>query len=54
VLGGCEPQLRGFLRSALQVGFSVEQIVEILMHTGPYGGFPKALNALSIAQEVFR
>jgi 4-carboxymuconolactone decarboxylase len=53
-LGGCEPQLRGFLHAARNVGFSIAEIVEILMHTAPYGGFPKALNALTLAQEVLR
>jgi 4-carboxymuconolactone decarboxylase len=52
-LGGCEPQLRGFLQAARNTGFSQQQIVEILMQTAPYGGFPKALNALTIAQELF-
>lgn len=51
-LGGCEPQLRGFLRAALNVGFDKPAIVEILIQAAPYGGFPRALNALSIAQEV--
>jgi alkylhydroperoxidase/carboxymuconolactone decarboxylase family protein YurZ len=51
-LGGCEPQLRGFLYAARNTGFSKEEVVEMLMHTAPYSGFPKALNALSLAQEV--
>jgi 4-carboxymuconolactone decarboxylase len=51
-LGGCEPQLRGFLQAARQVGFDTPEIVEILMQTAPYSGFPRALNALTLAQEV--
>ncbi len=53
-LGGCDPQLRGFLQAAHNVGFSTSEIVEILMQTAPYSGFPKALNALTLAQEVLR
>lgn len=49
---GCEPQLRGFLLAARNVGFSNEAIVEIIIQTAPYGGFPRALNAVAMAQEV--
>jgi 4-carboxymuconolactone decarboxylase len=49
---GCEPQLRGFLPAALTVGFSREEVGEILMHTAPYSGFPRALNAMALANEV--
>ncbi len=48
----CEPQLRGFLKAALSLGWQQAEIVEIIMHTAPYGGFPRALNALTLAQEV--
>ncbi|MDP7548011.1 MAG: carboxymuconolactone decarboxylase family protein [Alphaproteobacteria bacterium] len=40
-------QLAKFAQSALNTGLSREQIVEIIMQTGPYSGFPRALNALS-------
>jgi len=49
---GCEPQLRGFLPAALNVGFRKEEVIEILIHTAPYSGFPKALNAVALAHEV--
>jgi 4-carboxymuconolactone decarboxylase len=51
---GCEPQLRGFLPAALNVGFSKEEVAEILMHTAPYSGFPRALNAVALANEVLK
>jgi 4-carboxymuconolactone decarboxylase len=41
------PQLTKFAQSALNTGLSREQVVEIIMQTGPYSGFPRALNALS-------
>ena len=47
---GCEPQLRGFLLAALRVDYS--KVVEILIQTAPYGGFPRALNAMVLANEV--
>jgi 4-carboxymuconolactone decarboxylase len=49
---GCEPQLRGFLHAARNVGLQNEEIVELIMQTAPYGGFPRALNAVAIAQEI--
>ena len=45
---GLESQLEKFSRSALNVGLSRAEIVEAVIQTGPYGGFPRALNGLSI------
>ena len=47
-----ESQCKKFFRSALNVGLTKDEIVEIIMQTGPYSGFPKALNALLIADDV--
>ena len=46
-------QLRNFLRAGPRVGFSNEEIVEVLIQTGGYAGYPAALNAISIAAEVW-
>ena len=51
--GGCEPQLRVHLNGALNVGVPREKIVEALIHCVPYVGFPRVLNAVSAAKEVF-
>lgn len=48
-----EGQLRKFSQSALNVGLTREEIVEAVIQTGPYGGFPRALNGLAILSEVF-
>ena len=45
-------QQRKFFRSALNVGVSAPEVMEIIIQTGPYSGFPPALNALVIAEEV--
>lgn len=50
---GCDPQLRVHLNGALNVGVAPEKIVETLIHCVPYVGFPRALNAVSAAKEVF-
>jgi 4-carboxymuconolactone decarboxylase len=47
-----EGQLRKFSQSALNVGLARDEIVEAVIQTGPYGGFPRALNGLAILSEV--
>ncbi len=49
---GLDAQLRKFSVSALRVGFSRQAVIETLMQTAPYGGFPRALNALALFGEV--
>lgn len=51
--GRCEPQLRVHLNGALNVGVPPQKIVEALIHCVPYVGFPRVLNAVSTAKEVF-
>jgi 4-carboxymuconolactone decarboxylase len=48
-----EGQLRKFSQSALNVGLSRDEIVEAVIQTAPYGGFPRALNGLAILSDVF-
>ena len=51
-LGGREPQLRLHLGAALNVGLSPQEIEEIIIHTVSYAGFPTAINAMRLLQEV--
>jgi 4-carboxymuconolactone decarboxylase len=46
-------QLRNFLQAGLRVGFSKEEMVEVLIQTGGYAGYPAALSAISTAAEVW-
>ena len=50
---GLEAQLRKFAKSALNVGLAREEVIEAVIQTAPYGGFPRALNALTVLSEVF-
>ncbi|NUR39463.1 MAG: carboxymuconolactone decarboxylase family protein [Streptomyces sp.] len=52
-LGGCEPQLEVHVNAALNVGLTPQQIVEALLHSAGYCGFPRALNATFVAKKVF-
>ena len=44
--------LTKFAQSALGQGLSREQVIEAIMQTAPYGGFPPALTALSQVKPV--
>jgi len=52
-LGGCEPQLEVHINAALNVGLTAKQIVEALLHSAVYCGFPRAVNATFTAKKVF-
>ena len=49
---GLESQLRKFGLSALRVGFTRQDVIEAVIQTAPYGGFPRALNALAVFGEA--
>ena len=51
--GDTAPQLRVHLGAALRVGLSRGQVVEALIHVVPYAGFPRVLNAVTVARDVF-
>ncbi len=45
-------QLEKFLPAALNLGLKKAEVIEVLVQTAPYSGFPKALNALAMAETV--
>jgi 4-carboxymuconolactone decarboxylase len=51
--GDSGPQLNFHIDAALRVGLSPVEIVEALIHLVPFTGFPRALNAITVAREVF-
>ena len=51
--GGCEPQLTVHINAALNVGLTPNEIVEAIMHCAPYTGFPRVINAIFIAKQIF-
>lgn len=50
---GTVPQLKEHINAALNVGNTPTEIVEIMMQMSAYCGFPKAINAVMAAKEVF-
>jgi 4-carboxymuconolactone decarboxylase len=51
-LGTAAPQLRVHVAAALHLGVGREEIIEILMQTAVYAGFPAALNALAGSHDL--
>ena len=51
-LGHAGPQLRHHVSAATKLGISKAEIVEILMQSAVYGGFPAALNALADCHDL--
>jgi 4-carboxymuconolactone decarboxylase len=51
--GDTAPQLRVHIGAALNVGLHRSHVVEALIHLVPYAGFPRVLNAMTVAREVF-
>lgn len=50
---GAFGQLKVHLQAALDNGLSKNEIIEIIIHCAGYVGFPRAVEAMSIAGEVF-
>lgn len=50
---GTIPQLKEHINVALNVGNTPTEIVEIIMQMSAYCGFPKSINAMMAAKEVF-
>ncbi|WP_416730092.1 carboxymuconolactone decarboxylase family protein [Fictibacillus sp. JL2B1089] len=53
VTQGTEPQLELHINTGLTAGLTKEEIVESVTHLIPYTGFPRVLNALTVAKKVF-
>lgn len=49
---GLTNQLRKFAQSALNIGLTREEVIEAVIMTAPYSGFPRALEGLAVVGEV--
>ena len=52
--GGCEAQLEVHIQAALNVGLTPEKIIECFLQCIPYVGFPRVLNAVFLADKLFK
>lgn len=48
-----DPQLKLHVNIGLTIGLTQKEIVGAIIHLLPYTGFPRVLNALKVAKEVF-
>ena len=53
-LGGAERQLATHTRAALQLGLHPSELLALCEHVAAYAGFPRALNAVAVVDEVAR
>ncbi|UOQ83617.1 carboxymuconolactone decarboxylase family protein [Gracilibacillus salinarum] len=53
VTQGTEPQIELHINTGLSAGLTKKEIVESIIQLIPYTGFPRVLNALTIAKKVF-
>lgn len=52
--GGCEVQLEVHIQAALNVSLTPEKIIECFLQCIPYVGFPRVLNAVFLADKLFK
>lgn len=52
-LGDTKPELKDHIKGALNVGCNRQEIIEVIIQMAVYAGFPRAINGVTIAKEVF-
>lgn len=52
-LGDSVTQLKPHIQAGLNVGLTREEIIEVILQMSVYAGFPRAMNAMLAAKEVF-
>lgn len=51
--GNTESAFKFHINAALHAGLSKEEIFELILHCAPYTGFPRAINAVYAAYDLF-
>ena len=52
-IGDTKPELKDHIKGALNVGCERQEIIEVIIQMAVYAGFPRAINGINIAKEVF-
>ena len=52
-IGDTKPELKDHIKGALNVGCKKQEIIEVIIQMAVYAGFPRAINGISAAKEVF-
>jgi len=53
-LGDTKPELKDHIKGALNVGCNRQEIIEVIIQMAVYAGFPRAINGINTAKEVFK
>jgi 4-carboxymuconolactone decarboxylase len=53
-LGDTKPELKDHIKGALNVGCKRQEVIEVIIQMAVYAGFPRAINGINIAKEVFQ
>lgn len=51
--GGCEQELYAHINNALNIGMDRKKIIDVFIQMIPYIGFPRVVNAVMLAKQVF-
>ncbi|MBZ2165652.1 carboxymuconolactone decarboxylase family protein [Methanobacterium sp. VT] len=52
-IGDTKPELKDHIKGALNVGCNRQEVIEVIIQMAVYAGFPRAINGINIAKEVF-
>ena len=52
-LGNSPWELKAHIQGGLNVGLTQTEIIEVILQMAVYAGFPAAVNAMTVAKEVF-
>jgi 4-carboxymuconolactone decarboxylase len=53
-IGNAAPQLKVHINGALNVGCSVEEVVEVMIQMSSYSGFPSAINGINVLKGIIK
>ena len=52
-MGDTKPELKDHIKGALNVGCNRDEVIEVIIQMAVYAGFPRAINGINAAKEVF-
>ena len=53
-LGHAKPELKSHINMALNLGYTRDKVLEVIIQMAVYAGFPAAVNGVYAAMEVFK
>ena len=53
-MGDTKPELKDHIKGALNVGCNRNEVIEVIIQMAVYAGFPRVINGINAAKEVFK